>query len=208
MVATCKAQFKGCNRSYFVGRYPALTKGCNMQWNFLGQVMERVDTSILCHLLLWQFLLNWISHYPCTLRSCLVLDGSSEWGGAGDVVKSKLRGFGGNSITPWSSPIFKFCTYMLVQNEGIRCGCLLRNGRGHRLCILPIVKLSNSARTREKSLRAVKISASYWRKNWYCNAIKLWKYKFGTGSIYIGSSNIEVWEGIRRLSRLYTRFIL
>jgi hypothetical protein len=32
----CKVQFKGCNGFYFVGRYPALTKGCSMQWNFFG----------------------------------------------------------------------------------------------------------------------------------------------------------------------------
>jgi hypothetical protein len=32
----CKAQFKGCNGFYFVGKYPALTKSCSMQWNFFG----------------------------------------------------------------------------------------------------------------------------------------------------------------------------
>jgi hypothetical protein len=34
----CASQFKGCNGLYFVGRYPGLTKGCAMKWNFFGTV--------------------------------------------------------------------------------------------------------------------------------------------------------------------------
>lgn len=32
----CASQFKGCNGLFFVGRYPGLTKGCVMKWNFFG----------------------------------------------------------------------------------------------------------------------------------------------------------------------------
>jgi len=32
----CSAQFKGATAMYFVARYPGLTNGCIMRWNFFG----------------------------------------------------------------------------------------------------------------------------------------------------------------------------
>lgn len=32
----CAAQFKGAKSMYFVARYPGLTNGCLMRWNFFG----------------------------------------------------------------------------------------------------------------------------------------------------------------------------
>jgi len=32
----CSAQFKGATAMYFVARYPGLTNGCKMRWNFFG----------------------------------------------------------------------------------------------------------------------------------------------------------------------------
>lgn len=32
----CSAQFKGATAMYFVARYPMLTNGCKMRWNFFG----------------------------------------------------------------------------------------------------------------------------------------------------------------------------
>jgi hypothetical protein len=32
----CAGQFKGAIAMYFVARYPGLTGGCKMRWNFFG----------------------------------------------------------------------------------------------------------------------------------------------------------------------------
>ena len=84
----CAGQFKGATAMYFVARYPSLTNGCTMVWNYFASGHGK--GSIYTLYTLCTFCTTCTLCIMCTLYNVLFSAVAGEWDGAGAVVKRAL----------------------------------------------------------------------------------------------------------------------